>query len=224
MKKLSLIVCGLLLALPRISSAQYVKGDQELYISYGRESGSDIISGFEFNRTPPNFDHPTYNSATAKTGNFFAGYSYFLTGRLAIGLTAGTEFVSFDHYANNDIPPAPGLSRASLLGSFKANITTAAFEIKPIYFNGRLIQLYGFLGVGGRYTSDKLVSGENNTPGKEVDPAPFFINTQWTPIGVHIGKTLSGFLELGVGYKGLINGGISYKPSHHTKAVAAKPE
>ena len=108
--------------------------------------------------------------------------------------------------------------------SSNANVTTLAVEVKPIYYNGKLIELYGFAGLGARYYSEKLTSGENNTYGKTDSYPTFLPNTQWTPIGVHVGKKLSGFLELGVGYKGLINGGISYKPSHHTKAVAAKPE
>ena len=221
MNKISLIAGSLLLALPFVSSAQYAKGDQEASVSYGRESGTDILDGFGFNRTPPNYDHPTYNVATAKSGNIFLSYSYFVTSRLGIGITAGTEFVTFNQIANYDAP-TPGLP---VLGSFKSNITTVAFELKPVYLNTRLVQLYGLIGLGARYTTDKLVSGENNIPGKEVTYTPVFINTQWTPIGVRVGKTLSGFLELGLGYKGLINGGISYKLAHKAKPMAMpKPE
>jgi len=219
MKKISFIAGCLLLSLPLLSTAQYAAGDQEASFSYGRQSGTDIIRGFEFNRTPPSLDHATYNSATAKSGDFFLSYSYCLSRRLAIGLTAGTEFVSFGHYANYD-PPGAG----ELMGSFKASVTTAAFELKPIYYNGRLMQLYGFFGLGARYYAEKLVSGENNTPGKTDDFPSLFINTQWTPIGFHIGKTLSGFLEFGIGYKGLINAGISYKLARKAKPVVAKAQ
>jgi len=223
MKKISLIAAGLLLAMPFISSAQYAKGDQEFSLSYGRESGTDIIRGFQFNTTP-RLDHSSYNSAISKTGNIFASYSYFLTSRLAVGLTLGTEFVSFNHYTNQDQPLVGPVSYPA--GTYRANVTTLAFELKPIYYNGRLVQLYGLFGVGGRHYSEKMVSSDNLliSPSDNYT-APWFLNTQWTPIGVHVGKTLSGFLEFGIGYKGLINGGISYKLARKAKpAVAAKAE
>ena len=224
MKKISLIVGGLLLAMPFVTSAQYRAGDQEASLSYGRESGTDILSGFELGRTAPNYDHPSYNSPTAKSGNIFLSYEYFLISRLGIGVTAGTEFVSYDHYSNNDIQPGGGGAPHSLLASYKTSITTLAFEIIPVYLNGGLVQLYGIVGVGARYATEKQVSDPGGISYTEFHN-PYFLNTQWTPIGVHVGKTLSGFLELGVGYKGLINGGISYKLCHKAKAaVAAKPE
>ncbi len=219
MKQLSIFTLGVLLSCAQVSSAQELKGDQELSASYGRESGTDMIRGFSGARSRPSGDYGSYNSGTFNSGSMFVTYRYALCKRLIFGATLGTEFVSFNHYSNNgprDLPPA-------LLGQYKANITTLAFELKPVYYNGSLVQLYGIVGLGGRYYSEHQVSGQST--GGTLDYFPnLFLNSQWTPIGARIGKKLSGFAEFGLGYKGLVSAGVCYKFSRKTVTPVAKPE
>ena len=219
MKQLSIFALGILLSSPLISIAQDLKGDQELSASYGRESGTDMIRGFSANRSRPSSDHGSFNSSTFNSGTMFLTYRYAICKRLILGATVGTEFVSFDHFSNNsprDVPPV-------LLGQYKANVTTLAFEMKPIYYNGPLVQLYGLAGLGCRYYSEHQVSGQSTTGTMGIFPN-WFVNSQWTPIGIRAGKTLSGFAELGLGYKGLVNAGVCYRFSRKTAAPVAKPE
>ena len=66
------------------------------------------------------------------------------------------------------------------------------------------MQLYGFFGIGARCLTGKFLSGQTNVNGKTVSFDPeFFFNYQWTPAGIKVGKTLSGFAEPGIGYKDL---------------------
>lgn len=64
---------------------------------------------------------------------------------------------------------------------------------------GKPFNMYGLLGAG-------LTILKTST-NKSV---PHF-NAQVTPLGFEYGGNVKGFLELGVGYKGIIHGGISYK-------------
>ena len=36
-------------------------------------------------------------------------------------------------------------------------------------------------------------------------------NAYCSPVGIKFGKKLGGYIEIGIGYKGMINGGISYR-------------
>ncbi len=217
MKQLSALLCGVLLSVPCVLSAQDKKGDQELSVSYGRESGTDMIRGFSTNRSRPSSDYGSYNSATTNSGSIFLTYRYAICSRLSFGATAGTEFVDFDHYSNN----GPRTQPPVLLGKYKANISTIAFEVKPVYYNGSLFQFYGLVGLGGRYYRETQVYGQ--ATGNTNAFPNYFFNSQWTPLGVRAGRQLSGFAELGLGYKGLVNAGLCYRFSRKTVAVA-KPE
>lgn len=78
---------------------------------------------------------------------------------------------------------------------------TIAPEGKIKYLDpAKPFNMYGLLGAGVTIlnvsTSDKAV--------------PHF-NAQITPLGFEYGNNFKGFLELGVGYKGIIHGGISYR-------------
>ncbi len=198
---------------PLALMAQQRAGDQDISLSYGIVSGTDIVRGIS-GKGRPDLDHTEYDVQTSNTGNIFATYRYSLMSRLSLGVTAGIESFTYDAYHNE-------LMVTSYEASHKATVATLAFEAKPVYFNGNLIQLYGLAGVGGRYYHETSSNGTNTYP-----PPTIFVNTQWTPIGVSVGHALSGYMELGVGYKGLISGGICYKfrsGTVHTKhAVSSR--
>ncbi len=197
---------AVLTALPFTLCAQDKTGTQEFSLSYGTTSGTDMIQGFYRNNSRPNFDHPGYFDATSKTGNIFATYRYFINRRLDVGITLGMEALTFDHYTN------PDMGSPVLLGKYKASIATLAVELKPVYYNGRFVQLYGLIGIGARYFQESLTeAGPGVAPQNNLQVTPFFLNTQWTPIGLRAGKRLCGFAEIGVGYKGLLNVGVCYK-------------
>ena len=200
------LLYSILLCLPSALFAQDVKGDQEFSASYGITSGTDIINRFSTPYSRPNLDRGSFNVASSKTGNIFVTYRYFFNPKLDLGITLGTESLTFSHYQNTP-PPAP----TPMTGTYNVNITTLAIELKPIYYNGRIIQLYGLVGLGARYYTQKEV-GQGSAPLQNpTTPTGIFVNSQMTPIGVRAGKRLSGFVELGIGYKGLVNAGVSYK-------------
>jgi len=74
---------------------------------------------------------------------------------------------------------------------------TIAIEAKYLYLNSKLVQLYGFLGAGYTFSANKDVATSR------------FFNGQLTPIGIRVGKKIGGFAEIGFGYKGVANVGLS---------------
>lgn len=87
--------------------------------------------------------------------------------------------------------------------SYELNAITLAPEGKFKYLNPKnMFNIYGFFGLGFTVlTYKKNHSNETNTIRH--------VNLQFTPLGLEFGGIVKGFLELGIGYKGIICGGIS---------------
>ena len=140
-----------------------------------------------------------YRHALISKGAIYFTYRYNLLQRMSIGLTNGLDL------SDGDIIDYTGKPIGT---TKKVNLTIAA-ECKYKYLDKKIITLYGYLGVG--YSI--LLSRNYFTT---VDPGlPFgdkiqnHFNMHITPIGMRLGKKVSGFLEIGLGYKGLLNAGVS---------------
>lgn len=74
------------------------------------------------------------------------------------------------------------------------------------YVSSKSFQMYAGIAVG--YTSENMkYSGSNGTPPDEKN----FINYQLTAAGFRVGNQFAAFAELGFGYKGIANFGMSYQ-------------
>jgi hypothetical protein len=71
-----------------------------------------------------------------------------------------------------------------------------------------VIQLYTMLGLGVTLNTEK---GSYNSTGDTDTETSSNLAFQVTPIGMRIGRKLGGFAELGFGYKGIMNFGLSYR-------------
>ncbi len=93
-------------------------------------------------------------------------------------------------------------------GQLKRNFMTVAFECHYRYQNLNKIQLYSGIGIGYSIGTETL------TPptGSEKPSGSGNINRfayQLSIIGVRMGNNIGGFIELGYGYKGIVNAGLS---------------
>lgn len=93
-------------------------------------------------------------------------------------------------------------------GVIDRQFITASFELQYRYVNNGFFQMYSGIGVGliagkERFTSE--IEGVNS------DSRNMFLpGYQLNLAGVRFGKRLGVYLELGYGYKGIMNIGISY--------------
>ncbi|MDR1846694.1 MAG: hypothetical protein LBR17_01070 [Bacteroidales bacterium] len=80
-------------------------------------------------------------------------------------------------------------------------IPTFAAEFSVHYLNSKWVQLYGMVGTGVSIaiSPDAIIK-------TVVIP-----NFHLSPFGLRVGKDIGGFFEIGYGYKGILNFGISYK-------------
>jgi hypothetical protein len=139
-------------------------------------------------------------TVTFATPACFFTYKYFITNGLSVGLTAGVQVQQGTSiYQNNYFQPMP-------FSYTQLNMSIAA-EVNWLYCSGRNFQLYGGAGAGlthwrehdRDYDNTQYTEGGND------------FAWQLTPIAFRVGGDLGVFAELGYGYKGVFNAGISYR-------------
>jgi outer membrane protein W len=186
---------------------------------------SGIITIDEFNGvTATSFmDIPSRYSTAA-----FLTYRYFVTDHIAIGVTAGIDDVEGNlTYGNPNVNG--GIDGTA--GTYIRHTCTIAPEVFIKYYQRHNAMLYGYAGAG--YTLSKVEKAYSpeqyaafyqngvNTSSGGLPPYlsaqnPVYINenhfnAQLTAFGIRLGEKVAWDIEIGFGYKGLINTGLSVK-------------
>ena len=195
-----------LLIMANPSAAQTSQGQHEISFSHG------MIPGIEIDDFLSVTEDNNGNNETAHTPIFFATYRYYLTNNFAIGLTIGNQYI--DGYVNDNS------DYGIFISNYHLQHTIIASEYLVNYMNNKYCRLYGFLGIG---ISDNVYNGFSNPDNRYsygVKPHTIYPAMQLTPIGYSLGGRFSYYFEFGIGYKGLINTGFSYRIGkqrvHHT--------
>ena len=85
---------------------------------------------------------------------------------------------------------------------------TIALDFNWNYMNRDICQLYGNIGLGVSLVN--FSDNKTTNPDAKLTQLPF-PNLHLSPLGIRVGKTFAGFAEIGWGYKGIINAGLSVK-------------
>jgi hypothetical protein len=122
------------------------------------------------------------------------GYRYWFNKRIGIG-----AHFAFD---KNSVKVLP--AQATDWEIHQRFFYTFAADFNWNYMYKSTCQLYGNIGMGAT-----VVSFSGNSA-DQLQRLPYF-NMHLSPFGVRVGKTIAGFAEIGWGYKGIINIGVSAK-------------
>lgn len=133
---------------------------------------------------------------TKELGGIFITYKN-IAHKFNWGITAG-----YDAILSSDIK-----DKDTLVGKGYSNRITIALEGDYRYINKDIFQMYSGLGLGYTFRKDTY----NPDIGPEQTNNINHFNFQLTAVGVRFGKSLGGFMELGFGYKGILNFGLSYQ-------------
>lgn len=193
----------LLLLLHCTGDAQTRQGDHDLSVGYG------VLSGRQIGDYLTHGDNGGGMYDNSNTGNIFLTYRYFALNWLSIGITAGNQTLWGSFYQNT--------SSSEPVYNYKYSNTTIAAELMLLYSNNDGIQFYTVMGAGTSvyHETDHPVTPQWYIPGQLTG---IKFNWQYIPVGVRFGGKFGGFMELGVGYKGIFNGGLYYtihKPKQH---------
>jgi hypothetical protein len=133
--------------------------------------------------------------------------------------SAGALFITYRHIFKNELflwGITAGISNSKseiynvgqFVGELKRQFISIAIEWDYRYVNQGPIQVYSGFGVGFTFATETL------TPPPEMSTNPSTANIsniayQINAVGLRLGKKYAGFIELGYGYKGIINVGFS---------------
>ena len=140
------------------------------------------------------------------------GYGYYSIYSLYNGspfsASSGVPVITYRYYINKNVTLGMGIGyeNISTWGSF----LTFAPEMTFCYLDTRddliRVRLYGALSYGISVFDDLT-----RTAGEADRSGPWASGFQATPLGVRLGRQVAGFIELGVGYKGIVHGGLSVR-------------
>lgn len=134
------------------------------------------------------------------SGAVILTYNYALSKVVHIGGAVAYENITEDVYIN------PGTGRTKT-GELKRDFYTLAAEAKFSYIHANIFQMYSGVGVGATMNTDKY----NQNDGKSNSETKGHFNFQLNLVGLRIGNAVAGYAELGYGYKGIVNFGLSVR-------------
>lgn len=131
------------------------------------------------------------------SGARFISYKNSVTYRLGVGACLGVDNVKGD-LVRRDVQ----------YGEFRESHTTLALEGDIKWVKRDFIQMYTGAGLGISLNKER---GEIIDTGETDSVLSNHVAFQLNAVGLRLGKSFGGFLELGFGYKGMLNFGLSYQ-------------
>jgi len=198
-----IVVIGVLLILPNLTNVLQAQSNKKSELNFGY--GLITTNDWNFSFAPTSItvlDNQVEREASSINekgfGGFFIGYKFEVTRRLMLG-----GIIMYQKKAED-------LLFADRSVNFKRQFYTLAVELDYRYVNKELVKLYSGIGLG--YTVINESFSGDTTNFRLIDSnEPGYFNLHVNAIGVRVGKALAGFAEIGFGYKGLLNFGISYQ-------------
>lgn len=174
------------------------KGSSEFSLGYGLATSTQFVYDIgDMWGSIFTLGNVTYDREKS-SGAIHLGYKYSIGNKFTLGAVFVYEQVNNDVKSGND-----------LLGKNVNRFYTLALESDFRYISKEKFQMYSGLGLG--YTFGNQDFEASAATEQDADYQVHLINFQITGIGVRVGKSFGGFAELGFGYKGIINLGISYQ-------------
>lgn len=129
-------------------------------------------------------------------GSWFLSYGRHVSDVMTLGVTAGFDRKQGDLQVDNEI-----------VGQYAINALTFAGETKVSYVRNQTVQLYFMFGLGYTIRQETGINYSNDAEGGSVN----HLNLQFDYFGFRFGRKVAFTGALGIGYKGLIRGGVSYQ-------------
>ncbi len=141
---------------------------------------------------------------TNTPGSPFITARYFFFNRLAFGLACGVLSESGKYVDTYNPLNTPG--------TYSKHTTVAAFEVYYIYMFRKNMELYTLAGIGPSFSNTNIDVNQQGGSSSSTNAQTLNVmKVQYTPIGIRYGGKLGAYAEVGIGYKGVFNAGVSYK-------------
>ena len=177
----------------RVRDSEYFPRN-EVYVQYGTPSVIELTNGDSRNHK--------------FSGIAAVGYNFFVHPRVSIGLDFGYGYGSADMYiTDSELKPIvdPIFVCRSTISSYSAHISASY-----TYWQQGPMECSGSLYLGVSYQDESIVQGNEDYFIPEANDRLRF-SYHITAVKFRYGETFGGFAELGFGYRGLVNVGLSIK-------------
>jgi outer membrane protein W len=172
------------------------QGTSKIKLGYGLESSNSLLDiTTSLTGSTLSLGTVRYDDLTG-TGTLYVGYEYAVIDRLMIGATIAYETNKEDMFVGD-----------SNIGTVSHNHISFGLDANYYYISSEMFQMYSGIGVAYTIQSDKY---DGDQSGIEDGKSSYF-NFQLNAVGFRYGSAFGVFAELGFGYKGIINAGISYQ-------------
>ena len=224
MTRVLLLVTASLLSLTTNAQTLLLKGKSEIAVSYGYGTHDMVKDGWgsiPYKSMSENSKGYLKDDMTATlfgpaipyahfndkqyAGALFVNYYFSPVPWVSVGIGSGIEM----HRAGLTTgDPNVSVNREIRIGSYKRTAFTVAPELRLGYGTKPFVNFYALLGLGSTFIVERI---ENDATNQKISMNDNYFTFQVTPFGIRVGKKLSGFAEIGYGYKGIMRLGASYK-------------
>ena len=210
---------------PLVSSAQQDTsvewdnriGQQHIFsVGYAFLTPDYLCDGYRPGR-PTEFDYANKGAPAA----LCIVYKFLLSNRSHIGTTITVEQQHGD-WLDNEIPDGNVFDlQTSVKGAFVRTAFTLGADYTYDYYINGMFRQYVTVGLGMTYEFETdqydpvfyeqgYWNGVNRYGPMRQSNNKAHINGYFSPVGIRFGRRLSYFLEIGFGYRGVVNTGLSY--------------
>ena len=173
---------------------------QSEFRNFDIAAGAGLISGTQINIDLSSERGPIMVDQASPI--YFISGKYFFRKGVALGLTIATQNIT--GYSNSDWTAQNYTSTFA----YSMNALTIAPELTFAYVRRKNFMFYSVIGVAYVHNSVSY-SYIQSSGGDHYKIDPNSLDGQYTPLGFRFGDAFSAFIELGYGYKGVLNGGLS---------------
>ena len=155
------------------------------------------------------FSNTDAQSGKSEISGTYGYFSYFTLYKGApFSTSSGTGVLTYKYYINDNFTLGMGMAFENISdwGSLLSFSPEATFKYMDTKDNQIRVRLYGAVSMGICLFTD-WDNNPNHIDGSGLKLWAF----QATPFGIRIGRKLACFAEIGLGYKGIISGGLSYR-------------
>lgn len=188
MKKIFLVT--LLMSCFTLVRAQKI----EVYGAYGLGSAQEIVDGLSDIATSLGTAGLVGSNTDHRYGPIMLGVNYYLTPRLSAGVL----------YSNTSSRSV--ISGENTADSYYKNAYNVFMARTDYRYVNKIVQLYSGISVGASFAKTKPDNVSNTKTASTTD-----IAYQINALGIRAGKKIGAFAELGFGYNGILNLGVSAK-------------
>lgn len=208
-----IVLAASVIWMPAVSSAQknMVRDADyfprsEVYVQYGTPSVIELSTMLNSEYKSVGYDGDSRNFKFSGIAAF--GYSFFILPNFSVGVDGGFGYASADMYiTDSELVPIsdPVFVCRSEIKSWSAHLSASY-----TYWQQGPMECSGALYLGITYQDETIVDGDTGYFVPEPNDRLRF-SYHITAVKFRYGETVGGFAELGFGYRGLLNIGLSIK-------------